>query len=521
MGYIDDRVYRLSSTQEVGQVWRNLLQTLAFEQRKMARDLVQEEIVPEYFGVSVQGRECVAMGHNAGNSLFGKSLGLFRSIYAQDVKAKGGPESCGLLISMVGFSLEPVMHTVLTLRPAEVLFVFSRESAQFRPRVDTIDYLKALIDFHGENYKPRVKGKVLESTATAHVFTIVRNEINDAQVHGVIAIDVTGGKKSMDASAFLAASLFDNVAIYYVDYEDYDSQGGYPVWGSEFLNHLDNPYLIYNVREEQLVRELWEKGNYAAVKKLADSLIESLTPKKAKKYSLEDERLRFLEITKAAACYEAWLQFDYVEAGQSMFNAGTVHHGQVLEALAQCSNVFLRGQICGREYAPLAHNLAMDRYLRGHEAVQNGESNRAALCYTQAVEVLLKFAYSAERQKELNLKGEKVKILLDNLFNGHQVKGHKSFFRGERLRMRIAEDVLHQRNDLSHHSCITQPLNIREIFTRMESAVHDFLNLFAVMYHISSVEIDTFTKQATFLHLDDNLQFKVQNLANFERPTVA
>jgi hypothetical protein len=496
-----------------------MLQTLSREQSRMMRDMVQEEIAPEYFGVEVQNRECIAKRKVAGHTLFGKSLRLFRATYEKDVSSKGGSEYCGLLISMLGFSLEPIMHTVLTLRPPEVLFVFSRESAQFRPNVKTIDCLKTLIDFHGEGYVPRVKDIVLESTETAHVFTAVRNAINATTVHGEIAIDVTGGKKSMDASAFLAASLFEKVAIYYVDYEEYERYGGYPVWGSEFLNHLDNPYSIYNVREEQLIKELWEKGNYSAVKKLADSLIKSLTPEKAKKYALDDKRVRFLEITKAAACYEAWHRFDYEEAGKSMFNVGSIHHGQVLEALSQCSNVFVNGQICEQEFATLTHNLAMDRYLRGCEATEYGESNRAALCYMQAVEVLLKFAYSTERYEGLEWKPSEV--MLNNLFNGHQKKGHKSIFSGEPLRKRIKEDVLDQRNNLSHHSCVTQPLNSREIFSCMESGVHEFLNLFAATYRISSVEIDTFTKQATFLHLDDNLQFTVPNLSDGESKTVA
>lgn len=495
------------------------MQTLYSEQRRMMRDEPEETIVPEYFGVMVQNRECVATVQNAGNTLFGKSLRIFRSIYEQDDIVKCNSESCSLLISMVGFSLEPVMHTVLTLRPQEVLFVFTRESIQFRPYIRTIDYLKALIDFHGEGYDPIVKCIVLKSTETAHVFTTVRSAINDALVDGAIAIDVTGGKKSMDASAFLAAALFDSIAIYYVDYEKYESKGAYPVWGSEFLNELDNPYSDFNVRNEHLVKELWEKGNYSAVKGFAESLIKSLTPEKAKKYSLEDNRDRFLEIAKAAACYDAWHRFDYEVAGKHMFKAGSSWHGQVLEALAQCTDVLVSGQICVLSSAGLIHKLANDRYLRGCEANKYGESNRAALCYMQAVEVLLKFAYSAERKEGLVWK--RPKWLLDNLFNGDHAKGHMSIFRGEHLRRRIKEDVLDQRNDLSHHSCKTQPLNLIEIFHRMESAVYDFLDLFAKKYSISNIEIAHFTKQASLLHLNDNLQFVEPNIEGAECATVA
>jgi hypothetical protein len=508
------------STYDATQDWHYLLAGLVETQKRMRRNCLPHELVHSYFGTRVKDGDAPEPATDElDQTPFRQSLRVFKTLYKINYPFA---DSCKVLVSMVGFSLEPVMHTLLTLLPDKVILVFSQESAKFDGGVTAADYIKFLITLYCPSYTPVLEEIRLASTDTAEVFARVHEKINEYSfhcTHGNVAIDVTGGKKSMDASAFLAASLFDNVAIYYVDYEEYDIHGGYPVWGSEFLNLLDNPYSIYNVREEQLVKELWEKGNYSAVKKLADSLIKSLTLEKAKKYLLGDKRILFVEIAKAAACYEAWLRFDYEEAGNSMFNVGATHHGQVLAALAQCSNVFVKGQICGQGLACLTYKLATDRYLRGREATHNGESNRAALCYTQAVEVLLKFAYSAERFEELER--SRTEVLLNNLFNGHEKKSHKSIFRGERLRKRIKEDVLDQRNDLSHHSCRTQPFNVREIFSRMESAVYEFLNLFAATYRISSVEIETFSKQATFLHLDDNLQFTVPNLAEGERTTKA
>lgn len=508
--YIDVRSEKLSATAKEKERWRELMQNLNRAQRQMSDP---DKIVTEYFGVDVTGSRSVPSNQNLSDCLFRKSLKAFRALYAHNHSTKQGADSCDLLISMVGFSLEPVMHTVLTLRPKHVVFVFSKDSARFRPRVKTLDYLKTLINCHGEDYNPKIEQITLESTNTALVFSSVHNTIAQASESGSVAIDVTGGKKSMDVSAFLAASLFERVAIYYVDYEEYDSATGYPVWGSEFLNELNNPYKQFNVREEHLIKKHWNRGDFTAASHLAEMMTEMLNPEMAKRYSLAEKRDLLVEIGKTAACYEAWSRFDYKEASKNKFKCFEVYHGQILDELEKCPEVFKKDKICKEEYAPLALKLAVDRYMRGKDGVQHSEWNAAALFFTQAVEALLKFTYSSKRNKEL--KWEKTEMMLNNLFNGHQQKKHYSVFKGESLRKRIAEDVLDKRNILSHYTCFnqsrissTEEKEIEDIMRSMEVTTHEFLEHFAEIYGFEEKTINNLCDYLTFLQLGNDLQLK-------------
>jgi len=512
MTHIDVRAEKLSATPAEKETWRELLQNLASAQRQMSDP---EKSVTEYFGVEVNGSRCVPSNQNLSDCLFRKSLKAFRALYACSYPTKQTAESCNLLISMVGFSLEPIMHTILTLRPKKVVFVFSKESARFRPRVKTLDYLKSLIVYHGKDYDPKIEEIILKNTDTALVFSTVNNAIAQSSFSGGIAIDVTGGKKSMDASAFLAASLQEDVSIYYVDYEAYNSDEGYPIWGSEFLNRQANPYAFFSIREEHLIMGLWETGNFSAVKELVASVIESaFTREEAEQYSLAERYDKLVEIEMAAACYEAWSRFDYIEASKNNFESRSFFHEQVLDELVRCPDVFVNNKVCQRSDSILVLKLAIDRYVRGCDAARHGEWNRAALCYTQAVEAILDFTYSAERNEVLK-RDTTALVRLNNLFNGHDKKRHESFFRGEILRKKINEDVLNQRNLLSHYTCTNQhagsiadnDLQIDEVMRKMDVAVHDFLLLFADRYKINKTEVDTFFKQINFLKLDKNLCF--------------
>jgi len=512
MTHIDVRAEKLSATAAEKETWRELLQNLARAQRQMSDP---EKSVTEYFGIDVTGSQCIQNNQNLSDCLFRKSLQAFRALYACSYPTKQAAESCDLLISMVGFSLEPVMHTVLTLRPKKVVFVFSKESARFRPRVKTLDYLKSLIVCHSKDYDPKIEEIILKNTDTALVFSTVNKAIVQASFSGGIAIDVTGGKKSMDASAFLAASLHKDVSIYYVDYETYNSDKGHPIWGSEFLNRLANPYAFFSIREEHLIKGLWETGDFSAVKELVESVIESaFTREEAEQYSLVEKYDKLVEIGMAAACYEAWSRFDYIEASKNSFESRSFFHEQVLDELVRCPDVFVKNEVCQRSDSILVLKLAIDRYVRGGDAVHYGEWNRAALCYTQAVEAILDFTYSAERNEVLKRDTTAI-VRLNNLFNGHEKKRHQNFFRGEVLRKRINEDVLNQRNLLSHYTCTNQysgsitdnDLQIDEVMRKMEVAVHEFLLLFADRYEINKTEVDTFCKQIGFLNLDKNLCF--------------
>ena len=507
--YIDVRAEKLSATVEEKEWWRELLQNLARAQRQMSDP---EKSVTEYFGVEVNGSRCVPGNQNLSDCLFRKSLKAFRALYAHKHLTEQDADSCDLLISMVGFSLEPVMHTVLTIRPKHVVFVFSKDSARFRPRIKTLDYFKTLINCHGEEYNPKIEQIILESTDTALVFSSVNNTIAQVSEGGSIAIDVTGGKKSMDVSAFLAASLFEKVEIYYVDYEEYDSAIGYPVWGSEFLNELDNPYKQFNVREEHLIKKHWNRGDFTAARQLAEMMTETLTPEVAKRYSLTKKRDRLDEICQAASCYDAWRRFEYDMAASSEFTSYPEHHEDTLSRLRRCSMVFNVENIAEQTNAELALELAVDRYMRGEDASRHGEWNRSALCYAQSVELLLRFCFVRDRDflrgKVQNIEkrtlGQLKKIMFDD---------NPDYFSAPSLGEKIAVNIADERNALSHFQCFSDDVvDYHCVMGTMKDVVDELFEAFTKKLEIEYQKVVVLKLRLTFCSLNEDLElFKLSS----------
>jgi len=488
----------------------------------------------KYFGIKQSGN-VFELDSSEASSYFRQSLNLFKiALQKQIAKENIGipsldqPPAYDALITIVGFSPEPLMHTALVLAPKKVYPVATEESAEYykvplspetRKPDGCLQYFEAIIEHYKEPSQTITVEPIRRNVASIgsldtfkrvkEIIQTVKKDDPDTK----IALDITGGKKSADVAAFLVGAIEDDIDIFYVDFEEYDEGG--PKRGTEFLNKLDNPYKIYTVKEDHLIKNYWDKGNFSAVRVLAKILIEeSLTEDMVERYELEDKRKKYEEVRNAAACYEAWSRFDYKAAIKKSFKSGISHHKNALDDLVQCPSVFTQGEKCKQEHVSLALKLAIDRYMRGSDAMARSEWNRAALCYTQAVEALLKFVYSKERCGQM-IKYERPAGLLSNLFYGNPQKEHLAVFYCEPLRKQIKEDVLDQRNSLSHYMCTNQPYSfiadndpqIDEIMKKMRAAVLDFLMLFADTYEINQNEVRAFCEQVVFLNLDDNLCF--------------
>lgn len=498
--YIDVRAKKLSATEEERVQWRELLQDLNNAQKRISN---HEDIGTAYFGFDVVHSQDVPFIKSISDCPFRKSLRAFRALYSHDYPTKDDDQTCDLLISIVGFSLEPVMHTVLTLRPKKLLFIFSQESALSERRVPALSRIKSLIIGHGDGYSPEIDYKIIENTDTPHVFSAVRNAINQAASIKNVAIDITGGKKSMDASAFLAASLFEEISIYYVDYDSYDEDKGYPEWGSEYLNELDNPYMLFNIREEQLIKKYWDRGDFVAARRLIEMMTEALTPEMAKRYSLTKKRDKLVGIYRAAACYDAWSRFEYNIALAEKFKD---YHDSVLEELCMCSTVFEIGSIATLKKAELVLELSVDRYMRGNDASGYKEWNRAALCYAQSVELLLRFCLLRDevvinpniKNIETLTLGRLKKLLFDD---------NPGYFSDKLLGERIKNYIADERNALSHFQCFSiDKIDYKGVMRMMRTVADELFAAFAKKFEIILPKIDEYKKRLLFCSLNDDLE---------------
>ncbi len=309
------------------------------------------------------------------------------------------------LFVLVGTTVEPLLLSILTLRPSEKLvLIYSSESKKQKKIIENtlfqnpgknIVQKKWLCDDNAKVFIEQARNKIISideapitNTTPEKVFAEIKSRIGSFQEND-IGVDITGGKKSMVGGGFLAASI-NNYHLFYVDFDEY--KDSLPVQGTEFIHILPNPYLIYNVREESLIQKFWERQDFGAVINVVEEALKKLTEDKAKAkdYGLEIERYRLRQINTAANCYLEWSKFNY---SQSQIYAQLIQglyfdyykekHYNILESLSQCQ------KLKKTPYGAIL--LALDRWTRGKDALDLNDFNKSALLFTQTIECLCTF----------------------------------------------------------------------------------------------------------------------------------
>ncbi|RLC01658.1 MAG: TIGR02710 family CRISPR-associated protein [Deltaproteobacteria bacterium] len=222
-------------------------------------------------------------------------------------------ESYDILVTLVGFSLQPLMHTILTICPCCVYPLVTNETKFFHENIPLGKYLEHLVGQYGEKGKSItiMKPVITDTIGSVDAFQKIRRIIQDAGKDKKVGIDITGGKKSMDVSAFLAAAIEKDTHIFYVDFEGYKKDK--VQCGTEFLNKLDNPYDIYNVDLMNKAEELFDHHNYQAACEIFGE-IETKLQEKASGFRLDDILGDVQKLRQAAASYENWDQLEYEKA---------------------------------------------------------------------------------------------------------------------------------------------------------------------------------------------------------------
>jgi CRISPR-associated protein (TIGR02710 family) len=162
------------------------------------------------------------------------------------------------LIQTVGDSPEPLVLSIMLLRPKEVLLIHTPETRTAADRI--------LYEAHNKLGKeaPSPNKREVDSSNPLEVYQAVKDQWERWNSEGkTVAIDVTGGKKSMVSGASLAVGFLD-VDIVYVDNEGYDSGDRRPVDGAEFLNRLPNPMQVFGEFDQRKAIELFNAGNYSS-----------------------------------------------------------------------------------------------------------------------------------------------------------------------------------------------------------------------------------------------------------------
>jgi len=155
------------------------------------------------------------------------------------------------LISLVGFSPQPVILFIKAVRPQRVLFIHSE---------DTEPYLDLIAEWTGLNLA-QVERERVNSSNVIDVYQAIKKFIV-AKNPKEILIDITGGKKSMVGGAVMAGNLLE-IDTGYVDYDEYLPDLRQPKPGTEYPNMLKNPLVVFGDIEIDKAKEAFNQYNFS------------------------------------------------------------------------------------------------------------------------------------------------------------------------------------------------------------------------------------------------------------------
>lgn len=151
---------------------------------------------------------------------------IFDSVIENFCKKYSDNRPGELLVSLLGFSPEPIILTAKALKPETHLIISNPVRQDI---IDTLnDYLEGdfqLVTLEKDDFKT--------------IYKTIKETLSDYPTRN-ITIDITGGKKSMVASAAIFGKDYGS-KIVYVDFAEYIKDLRKPMPGTEYLNMVYNP----------------------------------------------------------------------------------------------------------------------------------------------------------------------------------------------------------------------------------------------------------------------------------------
>ena len=211
------------------------------------------------------------------------------------------PQNCpkrkydGLILT-VGMSPEPLILSILAMKPEQVGFLYTDETAKSLSRIQKETGLAT----------DQIQNRKIDGSDVVEIYETIMSLYDKVWKRpSNIAVDITGGKKSMVSGATMAGAVL-GADIYYVDNLLFNRELGKPEPGSERLSSLDNPYTVFGDLEVEKAKDLYGRHDYSGAQGVFDQLEHRVPdPNTAKIY----EAYKHL-----CATYEAWDNLNFSEA---------------------------------------------------------------------------------------------------------------------------------------------------------------------------------------------------------------
>lgn len=161
-----------------------------------------------------------------------------------------------LLVMLCGLTAPPLLLSLRYLDPERVLLVHS----------DTFDGRSVMEKVRGQVEPERLlPALAISDRAPEEAFTVLRDGVQRVMTNlglasAEVRIDITGGKKTMTAAAYLVASHL-RVPMVYLD-GDFDARLDLPWPGTAVLRELVDPATHFFLEEKRKAKEFFAAGEY-------------------------------------------------------------------------------------------------------------------------------------------------------------------------------------------------------------------------------------------------------------------
>lgn len=206
------------------------------------------------------------------------------------------------LVSVVGFSQAPVALMASWCQAKQILMLVTDESRAYSPMDRVARAAKLPME--------AITIRRVDDGSESGIYRAVKEFCDTSGIPPQeIAIDATGGKKSMSAAAYLAGFLW-GMRLVYVDYGRYDPQQRKPVIGTEYPRLLENPLDVLGDLAYRDIYSAFNRGDFLEAQHLAASEADRL---------YEPRRAQYL--AKLAEGYGAWDAYRFGEALSALNHA--------------------------------------------------------------------------------------------------------------------------------------------------------------------------------------------------------
>ncbi len=227
-----------------------------------------------------------------------KVFPLVKKVFLSEESNQPSKSYYGLILP-VGTSPEPLILSILALKPEKIHFLYTPETEEYLDRITGEANLSI-----SQTSKNKIDG-----SDVAEIYRRVREVYESWEGKFDIAVDISGGKKSMVSGASMAAAVI-SADVFYIDNRKYLPKFRKPEPGSEFLNCLENPYIVFGDLELKSAEKLIESHDYLSAKQIFDRLEKQVS------YVGYSQSYRAYKLLCEA--YEAWDNLDFGRACESL-----------------------------------------------------------------------------------------------------------------------------------------------------------------------------------------------------------